>query len=196
MHRVVSRDQWIAERQKLLAEEKEFTRRRDALAEKRRALPWVRVDKRYEFDSPQGRVTLADLFRDKSQLFVQHVMQGPDQPLQCVGCALGVDGLESLLPHLENHDVSVVAVARATMVELNALRDRMAWKIPFYSSFGSDFNYDYGVSFRPEDLAAGRACYNYGYCDPGIEDISGNSVFHKDESGDHLPHVLELLARW
>ena len=106
MHRVVSRDKWLAERQKLLLEEKEFTRRRDALGEQRRALPWVLVEKRYEFDSPQGRVTLADLFRDRSQLFVQHVMQGPGQPLQCVGCALGVDHLESILPHLENptHD--------------------------------------------------------------------------------------------
>ena len=183
MHRVVTREQWIAERQKLLAEEKEFTRRRDALAEKRQALPWVRVDKRYEFDSAEGRVTLADLFRGRSQLFIQHVMQGPDQPLQCVGCALGIDGMEGLLTHLENHDVSVVAVARATMPELAALRTRMGWRIPFYSSFGSEFNYDYGVSFRPEDMAAGRAYFNYAHGDPGIEDISGNSVFYKDASG-------------
>src|SRR6187549_1693122 len=149
MHRVVSREQWIAERQKLLAEEKEFTRRRDALAEKRSALPWVKVEPAYEFDSAQGRVTLSDLFRDKSQLFVQHVMQGPGQPLQCVGCALGVDGLENLLPHLENHDVSVVAIARATMPELNALRERMGWRIPFYSSFGSPFNYDTACLSNP-----------------------------------------------
>ena len=148
MHRVVSREEWIAERQKLLAEEKEFTRRRDALGEKRRALPWTRVDKNYEFDSAQGKVTLADLFRARSQLFVQHVMQGPDQPLQCVGCALGIDGLENLLPQFENHDISEVAIARATMGELAALRARMGWRIPFYSSLGSDFNYDYGVSFR------------------------------------------------
>src|SRR5688572_26809183 len=169
MHPVVTRDQWLAERKQLLQEEKEFTRRRDALAEKRRALPWVRIDKRYEFDSADGRVTLADLFRGRSQLFVQHVMQGPDQPLQCVGCALGIDGMEGLLTHLENHDVSVVAVARATMPELNALRERMGWRIPFYSSFGSDFNYDFGVSFKPEEMAAGRAYYNYAHCDPGIE---------------------------
>jgi predicted dithiol-disulfide oxidoreductase (DUF899 family) len=183
MHRVVSREQWIAERLRLQAEEKEFTRRRDALAEKRRALPWVRVEKDYEFDSARGRVKFADLFGDNSQLFVQHVMQGPNQPLQCVGCALGIDGMESLLPHLENHDVSVVAIARATMPELTALREKMGWRIPFYSAFGSDFNYDYGVSFRPEDMAAKRAYYNYTHCDPGIEDISGNSVFYKDESG-------------
>ncbi len=194
MHRVVTRDQWIAERKQLLQEEKEFTRRRDALAEKRRALPWVRIDKRYEFDSADGRVTLADLFRGRSQLFVQHVMQGPDQPLQCVGCALGIDGMEGLLTHLENHDVSVVAVARATMPELNALRERMGWRIPFYSSFGSDFNYDFGVSFKPEEMAAGRAYYNYAHCDPGIEDISGNSVFYRDDSGE-IFHTYSNYAR-
>jgi predicted dithiol-disulfide oxidoreductase (DUF899 family) len=121
-------------------------------------------------------------------------MQGPSQPLQCVGCALGIDHLESLLPHLENHDVSVVAIARATFPELTALRERMAWRTPFYSSFGSDFNYDYGVSFRPEDLAAKRAFYNYEHCDPGIEDISGNSVFHKDESGN-IFHTYSNYAR-
>ena len=194
MHRVVTRDQWIAERKQLLQEEKEFTRRRDALAEKRRALPWVRIDKRYEFDSADGRVTLADLFRGRSQLFVQHVMQGPDQPLQCVGCALGIDGMEGLLTHLENHDVSVVAVARATMPELNVLRERMGWRIPFYSSFGSDFNYDFGVSFKPEEMAAGRAYYNYAHCDPGIEDISGNSVFYRDDSGE-IFHTYSNYAR-
>jgi len=194
MHRVVSRELWIAERQKLLAEEKAFTRQRDALADKRRALPWVRLEKTYEFDSPQGRVTLADLFRDRSQLFVQHVMQGPNQPLQCVGCALGVDHLEGILPHLENHDVSVVAIARGTMPELTALRERMGWRIPFYSSYGSDFNYDYGVSFRPEDMAAGRAFCNFAYGDPGIEDTSGNSVFYKDESGD-IFHTYSNYSR-
>lgn len=194
MHRVVTREQWIAERQQLLAEEKEFTRRRDALAEKRQALPWVKVDKRYEFDSAGGRVTLADLFRGRSQLFIQHVMQKPSAPKQCVGCALGIDGLEGLLPHLENHDVSVVAVARATMPELAAIRERMGWRIPFYSSFGSDFNYDYGVSFRPEDMAGGRAYFNFGYCDPGIEDVSGNSVFYQDETGAVF-HTYSNYAR-
>ncbi len=194
MHRVVSRDKWLLERQKLLAEEKEYTRRRDALGEKRRALPWVKVDKSYEFESPEGRVALTDLFRGRSQLFVQHVMQGPGQPLQCVGCALGIDGLEGLLPHLENHDVSVVAIARATVPELTALRTRMGWRIPFYSSFGSDFNYDYGVSFRPEDMAAKRAFVNFGYGDPGIEDISGNSVFYRDESGA-IFHTYSNYAR-
>lgn len=194
MHRVVSREEWIAERQELLQEEKEFTRRRDALAARRRALPWVKVEKRYEFDSAQGRVPLSELFAGRSQLFVQHVMQGPGQPLQCVGCALGVDHLESLLPHLENHDVSVVAIARATFPELAALKSRMGWRTPFYSSFGSDFNYDFGVSFKPGDVAAGRAHYNFVDCAPGIEDLSGNSVFYRDESGD-IFHTYSSYAR-
>ena len=194
MNRVVPREQWIEERKRLLLEEKELTRRRDALAEKRRLLPWVKVEKGYEFDSARGRVSLADLFGGRSQLFVQHVMQGPGQPLQCVGCALGVDHLESLLPHLTNHDVSVVAIARATLPELMALKDRMGWRTPFYSSFGSDFNYDFGVSFTPAELAAGRAYFNYDYCSPGIEDIAGNSVFYKDESGE-IFHTYSSYAR-
>jgi predicted dithiol-disulfide oxidoreductase (DUF899 family) len=183
MHRVVSREEWIAERQRLLVEEKELTRRRDALAQKRLELPWVRVEKPYTFEGPDGRVPFADLFGGRSQLFVQHVMQGPGQPLQCVGCALGVDHLESLLPHLENHDVSVVAIARATWPELAALKQKMSWRTPFYSAHGSDFNYDYGVSFRPADLASGRAFYNFRECDVGLEDIAGNSVFYRDDSG-------------
>ena len=191
---IVSRDEWVAAQKAHLVREKEFTQFRDELSAERRALPWVKVDKRYEFDSATGRVPFADLFRGKSQLFVQHVMQGPGQPLQCVGCALGVDHLEGLLPHLENHDVSVVAIARATSAELEALRSKMQWRTPFYSSFGSDFNYDYGVSFKPEDLAAQRAFYNYTICDPGIEDIAGNSVFYRDSSGD-IFHTYSNYAR-
>jgi predicted dithiol-disulfide oxidoreductase (DUF899 family) len=194
MHRTVTREQWIAERRQLLQVEKEFTRQRDALGEMRRALPWVKIDKRYEFGSSQGCVTLTDLFRGKSQLFIQHIMQGPGQPLQCVGCALGIDHLEGILPHLENHDVSCVAVARATQPELAALRTRMGWRIPFYSSFGSDFNYDFGVSFKPEDVAAGRAFYNYRHLDPGIEDLSGYSAFYKDDAGDVF-HTYSVYER-
>jgi predicted dithiol-disulfide oxidoreductase (DUF899 family) len=194
MHRVVTREQWLVDRKRLLAEEKELTRLRDALAERRRALPWVRVEKEYEFDSAGGRVKFADLFRGRSQLWVQHVMQGPGQPLQCVGCALGIDHVEGLLPHLENHDVSYVAVARATMPELAQLWQRMGWRTPCYSSNGSDFNYDFGVSFKPEDLQAGRAIYNYQPCDPGIEDLAGDNVFYRDESGQ-IFHTYSSFAR-
>ena len=194
MHRVVNREQWIAERKQLLLEEKEFTRRRDALAEKKLALPWVRVEKDYEFDSVDGRVKLADLFRGRSQLWIQSVMQGPGQPLQCVGCSLGIDSVEGLLPHLDNHDVSYVAVARATMPELTALRERMGWRVPFYSSYGSDFNYDFGVSFKPEDMKSGRAVYNYRACDPGIEDLPGDNVFYRDDAGN-IFHTYSCFSR-
>lgn len=194
MHRVVSRQQWLAERQQLLIEEKELTRRRDALAEKRGALPWVKVEKDYEFDSPQGRVKLADLFRGRSQLWVQSIMQGPGQPLQCVGCSLGIDHVEGLLPHLENHDVSYVAVARATLPELTTLWQRMGWRMPYYSSYASEFNYDFGVSFKPEDMKAGRAIYNHVPCDPGIEDLPGDNVFHRDEAGN-IFHTYSCFAR-
>jgi predicted dithiol-disulfide oxidoreductase (DUF899 family) len=121
-------------------------------------------------------------------------MQGPGQPLQCVGCALGIDHVEGLLPHLENHDVSYVAVARATMPELRVLRDRMGWRMPFYSSYGSDFNYDFGVSLRPEDMKAGRAMYNYAPCDADIEDLPGDNVFYRDENGD-IFHTYSCFAR-
>ena len=194
MNRIVSREEWIEERKRLLTEEKELTRRRDALAKTRQALPWVKVEKEYEFDSVDGRVRFADLFRGRSQLWVQSVMQGPGQPLQCVGCALGIDHVENLLPHLENHDVSYVAVARATMPELSALRDRMGWRTPFYSSYGSDFNYDFGVSLRREDMAAGRATYNYAPCDADIEDLPGDNVFYRDENGD-IFHTYSCFAR-
>lgn len=194
MNRVVSREEWIVERKRLLAEEKEFTRRRDELARTRQALPWVKIEKDYEFDSEHGRVRFADLFRGRSQLWVQSVMQGPGQPLQCVGCALGIDHVESLLPHLENHDVSYVAVARATMPELTALRERMGWRTPFYSSYGSDFNYDFGVSLRPEDMKAGRATYNYAPCDADIEDLPGDNVFYRDANGD-IFHTYSCFGR-
>ncbi len=194
MHRIVSREDWIAERKRLLIEEKEFTRRRDALAEKRRSLPWVKIDKQYEFDSPDGRVTLADLFRGRSQLWIQSVMQGPGQPLQCVGCAIGIDHIEGLLPHLDNHDVSYVAMARATMPELTSLKQRMGWRVPFYSSYGSDFNYDFGVSLRPEDMQAGRAEYNYAPCAADIEDLPGDNVFYKDETGN-IFHTYSCFSR-
>ena len=194
MNRIVSREEWVAERKQLLVEEKAFTRRRDALAKSRQALPWVKIEKEYEFDSADGRVRFADLFRGKSQLWVQSVMQGPGQPLQCVGCALGIDHIESLLPHLENHDVSYVAVARAPYPELANLRERMNWRIPFYSSYGSDFNYDFGVSLRPEDMRSGQATYNYAPCQADIEDLPGDNVFYRDANGD-IFHTYSCFSR-
>ncbi len=195
MNRIVSREEWVAERKRLLVEEKEFTRRRDAFAAKRRALPWVRLDKDYEFDSADGRVEIRrSVPRKISSCGFRASRQGPGQPLQCVGCAIGIDHIESLLPHLDNHDVSYVAMARATMPELTALKERMGWRVPFYSSYASDYNYDFGVSFRPEDMKAGRAEYNYRACDPGLEDLPGDNVFYRDPGGD-IFHTYSCSSR-
>src|SRR5204862_4657726 len=128
-------------------------------------------------------LTLGDLFAGRSQLLVKHFMLGPGQARQCVGCSLEVDHAEGILTHLENHDVSYVAVARAPLDEIEVLRRRMGWRVPFVSSYGSDFNYDFGVSFTPEQRAAGRAFYNFRSGDPGRDDLSGDSGFYQGEAG-------------
>jgi predicted dithiol-disulfide oxidoreductase (DUF899 family) len=181
--RVVSREEWITARRELLAREKQFTRQQDALNAERRGLPWIRIEKEYVFDSPSGERTLAQLFNGRSQLFIKHFMMGPGQNHHCVGCSLEVDHLTGLLVHLENHDVSYVAVARAPIDEIEALRKRMNWHFPWVSSYRSDFNYDFNVSFKPEDLAAGKAFYNFQYTNPAMEDLSGDTVLYKDDAG-------------
>jgi predicted dithiol-disulfide oxidoreductase (DUF899 family) len=120
-------------------------------------LPWVRVEKEYIFDAPDGKLSLSDLFQGRSQLYIKHFMMAPGAQHQCVGCSLQVDHMTDLLPHLENHDVTFAVVARAPIKEIEAVRERMGWKFLWVSSFHSDFNYDFNVSFRPEDVAAGRA---------------------------------------
>jgi predicted dithiol-disulfide oxidoreductase (DUF899 family) len=193
-HPIVSREEWLAARVELLAREKAHTRERDELGRRRRALPWVKVDKEYVFDAPHGKVTLAELFDGRDQLFVKHFMMGPGQVGQCVGCSLEVDHVEGLLEHLNNHGVSYVAVARASLEEIEAVRKRMGWRFPWVSSYGSDFNYDFHVSFRPEEMAAGRAFHNYRQGDPGVPDLSGDSVFFKDGSGQVF-HTYSTYGR-
>jgi predicted dithiol-disulfide oxidoreductase (DUF899 family) len=193
-HDVVTRDEWIEQRLLLLQEEKRLTQLRDRLSARQRALPWVRIDKEYRFGATDGEVTLSDLFAGRNQLFVKHFMLGPGQPLQCVGCSLEVDHLDGILPHLENHDVSYVAVARAPIEEIEVVRRKMGWRFRFVSSYGSDFNYDFNVSFRPEDMKAGRAVYNFQTMDPGMEDLSGDSVFFKDEAGQ-IFHTYSCYSR-
>src|SRR5258708_27893914 len=161
VHRVVSRAEWLEARTGLLAEEKEFTRLRDRLSAEQRALPWVRVEKDYVFDGPSGKVTLAQLFDGRSQLFIKHFMMGPGQTRQCVGCSFEVDHVEGILVHLENHDVSYAAVARAPIEEIEAVRKRMGWRFTWVSSYTSDFNYDFNVSFTEEQIAAGEGPYNF-----------------------------------
>jgi predicted dithiol-disulfide oxidoreductase (DUF899 family) len=185
-HQVVSREEWIEQRRALLEQEKALTRHRDLVSAERLRLPWVRMEKEYVFSGPDGNFTLSDLFQGRSQLYLKHFMMAPGAQHQCVGCSLEVDHMTDLLPHLENHDVSYVVVARAPIGEVEVVRERMGWKFLWVSSFESDFNYDFNVSFRPEDIAAGRAEYNYRLAPEWaaqIQDLSGRSVFYQDDTG-------------
>lgn len=185
-HRIVSAEEWTAARTVLLHREKELTRLRDQLAAERQALPWMKIRKEYVFDAPNGKVTLRDLFDGRSQLFIKHFMMAPGQTTQCVGCSLEVDHLEGILGHLQNHDVTYAAVARAPIEEIELVRKRMGWKFTWVSSYRSDFNYDFNVSFTPEQVATGRALYNFQEAPAwaaDLEDLSGDSVFFKDSDG-------------
>ncbi len=193
-HAVVSRDQWLAARQALLAKEKEYTRLRDRLSAERRALPWVKVEKAYVFDSLDGKKTLADLFAGRSQLVVDHFMLGPGWKEGCLGCSFGADHIEGGLVHLEHHDVSFATVSRAPLAEIEAYRKRMGWRFTWVSSHGSDFNFDYHVSFTKDDLARGKIYYNYTMIEAGIEELPGLSVFYRDPAGD-IFHTYSSYAR-
>jgi predicted dithiol-disulfide oxidoreductase (DUF899 family) len=193
-HQIVSREQWLAAREQLLTEEKELTRLRDKVNASRRAMPWVGVEKSYVFDGPNGRETLADLFAGRSQLVVRHFMFGPGWEAGCVGCSFLADHLDGALVHLEHHDVTVVVVSRAPFAEIEAFRQRMGWRFKWVSSHGSDFNYDYHVSFTPEEIASGRAQYNYQLTDRIGEEMPGTSVFHKDADGT-IVHTYSAYAR-
>ncbi len=194
MNRVVSREEWLAAHTAHLQREKEYTRHRDRLSAERRALPWVKVDKRYVFDTPDGNKTLAELFDGRSQLFVKHFMLGPGWQAGCVGCSFDADHIDGALPHLEHHDVSVVFVSRAPLAEIEAYRKRMGWQFKWVSSYGSDFNYDYNVSFTPEQIAAGRANYNFQISKDPAEEMPGLSVFYRDAAGD-IFHTFSSYAR-
>jgi predicted dithiol-disulfide oxidoreductase (DUF899 family) len=182
-YKVVSHEEWIAARKELLAREKESTRLRDQLSAERRKLPWVKVEKQYVFDGPTGKVTLADLFDGRSQLFVKHFMLGPGWKEGCVGCSFEVDHIEGALVHLEHHDVTYVAISRAPLTEIEAFKKRMGWRFRWVSSSGNNFNYDYHVSFTKEQIAQGKVNYNYTMTEASIEELSGISVFYKDEAG-------------
>lgn len=192
--KVVSRAEWLAARKELLAEEKALTRSRDAVAKKRHELPWVKVDKNYVFDTPQGKKTLADLFDGRSQLIVYHFMFGPGWGEGCVGCSFYSDHVDGALQHLVQHDVSYVAVSRAPLAEIEPFKKRMGWRFPWVSSFGSDFNYDYHVSFSKEDVAKGQVYYNFSMQDVSSEELPGTSVFYKDANGD-IFHTYSHYAR-
>jgi len=183
-HPVVSQSEWLEARRKLLAEEKALSAQRDRVNEARRALPWVKVDKPYVFDTPQGKRTLAELFDGRSQLIVQHFMFGPDWEAGCLGCSFGADHIDGANQHLRHHDVTFVAVSRAPLDKLLAYKKRMGWKFDWVSSAGSDFNFDFNVSFTDADRARGKVFYNFGEIDSTMDELPGVSVFYKDERGN------------
>jgi predicted dithiol-disulfide oxidoreductase (DUF899 family) len=192
--RIVSENEWLIARKELLQREKELTRLRDQISAQRRALPWVRVEKQYEFDGPGGKVTLADLFDGRSQLIVKHFMFGPDEEHGCVGCSFHSDHIDGARIHLEHHDVSLVAVSRAPFSKLDTFRRRMGWGFKWVSSADTTFNYDYHVSFTKDEIAAGEVNYNYSMVEIPIEDLHGISVFYKDTAGDVF-HTYSSYAR-
>ena len=193
-HRVVSHDEWIKERKKFLAEEKEFNRIRDALSEKRRDLPWERVEKDYLFDGPNGKETLAQLFGRKSQLIVYHFMFDPEWDEGCKSCSFWADNFNGIDIHLAHRDVRFVAISRAPLVKLEAYRKRMGWSFKWLSSFGSDFNHDHYVTFTPEEMATGTGLHNYTRTTPPISEMVGVSVFYKDEKG-RIFHTYSTYSR-
>jgi predicted dithiol-disulfide oxidoreductase (DUF899 family) len=179
--KIVSRAEWLAARKKLLVKEKELTHMRDALSEERRALPWVRIEEDYRFDTPDGKKSLAELFDGRSQLAVYHFMFGPDWKEGCPSCSMAGDGFDGANMHLAQRDVTFTAISRAPLAQLEAFKKRMGWHFPWASSHGNSFNHDFKVSFTKEELAAGK-CYNFGTVDFPAEEAPGLSMFYKDAS--------------
>jgi predicted dithiol-disulfide oxidoreductase (DUF899 family) len=198
-HPVVSQEEWLTARKALLLREKEVTHLRDSINADRLALPWVRVEKQYTFDTPEGKKSFADLFEDRSQLIVYHFMLGPGWKAGCPGCSFICDHFEGTLPHLNHHDVTLTAISRAPMSEITAYKTRMGWRFPWASSNGSDFNYDYRVSFTEDELAGGRVDYNFTETPmtPGPENTErhGLSSFYRDEDSGEIFHTYSSYAR-
>jgi predicted dithiol-disulfide oxidoreductase (DUF899 family) len=182
--KVVSHQEWLKARLELLDAEKALTRQRDALTRRRMAMPWERVEKRYVFDTPDGRRTLAELFEGRHQLLVQHFMFGPGWEQGCPSCSFMADHSDGMNVHLQHRDVTLVAVSRATLAEIEGFRKRMGWQFKWVSSHGSEFNYDLGVSFTPEEQGRGVVYYNYGMQPFESEELPGVSVFCKDDPGE------------
>ena len=193
-HKVVSQSEWLAARKELLRKEKELTRLRDDISRQRRELPWVRVEKEYTFEGPNGKEKLADLFGGKSQLIVYHFMFGPDWQEGCPSCSFNMDHVDGALVHLAQRDVNFVAISRAPWSKIEAFKKRMGWRFKWVSSNGSDFNYDYQASFKKEDMAKGKVYYNFGMQEFPSEEGPGHSVFYKDEKGQVF-HTYSTYGR-
>src|SRR5215469_1187851 len=193
-HPIVSQEEWLKARMALLEKEKEETHLRDAVNQARLALPWVRVEKDYGFDTPSGKKSLSDLFAGRGQLIIYHFMLGPGWKAGCPGCSFLSDHIDGALPHLNNHDVTWTAVSRAPLAKIEAYRKRMGWTFPWVSSFGARFNHDFNVSFTEEERASGAIHYNYADRPMNRDELSGLSAFFKDEGG-HVFHTYSTYAR-
>ncbi len=193
-HPTVSRDKWLEARMDLLAAEKDLTRRCDQVARLRRQLPWVTVDKPYLFDGPGGQVALGDLFEGRHQLLVQHFMLAPGREQGCPSCSYMADHADGMTAHLAQRDVTLVSISRAPFAEIERFRRRMGWQFKWVSSYGTDFNYDFGVSFTAEDVARGNIHYNYGTWPLVGEEWPGISVFYRDEAGQVF-HTYSTYGR-
>ena len=192
-HKIVSQSEWTAQRKAFLDKEKEFTRARDKLSAERRALPWVKVDKPYVFDTPSGKKTLAELFDGKNQLIVYHFMLGPGWVEGCPSCSYLADHFDGATVHLAHRDAAFVVVSRAPLAEIEAYKTRMGWRFGWFSSFGSDFNFDYHVSFRDGEVGK-DGDYNYERQEIDSEEMPGASIFYKD-AGGAVFHTYSAYAR-
>jgi predicted dithiol-disulfide oxidoreductase (DUF899 family) len=193
-HAVVTNKQWLKARTALLSKEKEFTRLRDKLSRQRRELPWERVEKKYVFDGPGGKESLAELFENRSQLVVYHFMFNPVSDEGCKHCSFWADNFNGIVVHLNHRDVTFLAISRAPLARIEPFKKRMGWSFKWLSSSQNDFNYDYQASFTPEAIQSGTVFYNYAKQKMNMSDREGVSVFYKDASGA-IFHTYSTYAR-
>lgn len=193
-HKIVSESEWIDYRKALLKDEKEFTILRDRLSQQRQDLPWVVINKEYIFEGPDGKQTLSELFDGRSQLVVYHFMFDPGWEAGCPSCSFWADNFNGILVHLNQRDVTMIAVSRAPYSKIAAYRKRMGWDFKWMSSYNTDFNFDYDVSFTSEELAAKKAFYNFTTQDPHSPEREGVTVFYKDPAG-RIFHTYSAYAR-
>jgi predicted dithiol-disulfide oxidoreductase (DUF899 family) len=197
-HEIVSRSEWLLARKRFLDDEKQLTRLRDELSEKRRALPWVKVETPYVFEGPKGKQPLSSLFAGRNQLVVYHFMFAPEWEAGCKHCSFWADNFNGVVPHLNQRDITFAAISRAPLAKLEAFKKRLGWTFEWFSSGDNGFNHDYAVSFSPDELAKGDALYNYGAMAPPQSDMPGISVFTKGVAGyadDDVFHTYSSFGR-